>query len=646
MFEAISRVDFRARSAAVVAVWSVLVFFLFPGGFGSLGVGLDPSWIYAINALRYTDRLPGRDVAFTYGPLGWLLQPAVLGDNMQWALLFRLLLHGLFAAALARALRGVSFARAFTFACLFLASCLLSLAEEYRLLLTLALLLGPELKAPRRVPWAPAVAAALVPVFALIKLNLGVSAAALVATFCAQALLRRMPRRGRAVLAAAAGFTAAASVAVPLAFGSPENAWRWLGLEAELVRGYASGMSLPAPPADLAAGILGLAVFAGLWLFACRTRHTVAGLWTMLLLPVWFAFQLAFIRADAHSGAFFPLLLAVAALGFLFAEGEPELRASGAASLVFLLLATAFALRYAGPASQRRVELVLGIQGWRNLRQTLKPALPERRLERMRQRALRPARLPAEFVDPIRASGLGVDVLPWELSYIVANGLRWVPNPTLQLYATYTRRLDALAAQHFAGPEAPDLLLVQLDAIDGRNMLWDSPRTWRAILAGYELDPYRPAPELLVLRRRSQPLSWTLERRGEVRSQGGQWIEVPASAASEEWTFAGIDLEPSWAGRAQRLLLGVPPVLLQAVDDRGRRRNLRILPETAGGGLLMAPASRDLDELAALWSGGGSGARIVRFRLAGPGLRCFADEVRIRWLAGRPGTPQGARRSP
>ena len=640
MLGTLSRADVRAR-IAVAAVWCVLVLFLFPGIFAPLGIGLDASWAYAINALRFIDRLPGRDVAFTYGPLGWLLRPAALGDNVPRALLFRLLTHALFAAALARALRGVSFARAFTFACLLLASYLLSLAEEYRLLVLLALLLGTELMAPRRVPWAPAIAGAFVPVLALMKLNLGLSAGAMVAVFCAVTVLRRRPRRGRAVFAAVAGFVAAAAIAVPLLFGSPRNVLRWLGLEVELVRGYAAGMGLPAAPMDLAAGILGLVLFIALCLFAYRTSSALAGLWTMLLLPVWFAFQLAFIRADAHSGAFFPFLIAAAALGFLFAESERGLRASGAACLVFLLFATAIALRYGGPAQGARIDFLLGVHGWQNLSRASNPAALQRQLERVQKRRLRPERLPEELAEPVRAARLGVDVLPWELSYLAANDLRWVPSPTLQLYCAYTQPLDALTARHFADPGAPDLLLVHRGGIDGRDMLWDTPQTWRTILAGYKLDPFRPAPDLLVLRRRAQPLLWHLEPRGEARIETGQWIDVPAGFADGGWTFAAIDLEPSWAGRLERLLLGVPPVLLDAFDDRGRRRAVRILPETAGGGLLIAPAPKGLDELAGLWNGGGSAARIVRFRLTGPGLRCFADEVRIRWLAGRAERPGG-----
>ncbi len=233
---------------------------------------------------------------------------------------------------------------------------------------------------------------------------------------------------------------------------------------------------------------------------------------------------------------------------------------------------------------------------------------------------------------PVRAAGLGVDVLPWELSYLPANGLRWVPSPTLQLYATLTRRLDILTARHFAGAAAPDLLLAQGDSIDSRNLLWDTPETWRAVLAAYELDTRRPAPDLLVLRRRVHPLAWRLEPRGEIVTAPGRWLDVAAPAAGR-WTFAALELSPSLGGRLERWFLGLSPIHLETVDARGVHRTARILPDPAPGGLLLAPSVFNLNDMAALWSAPATLPHIVRLRVAGPGL-AGVSAVKVRWLEG------------
>jgi hypothetical protein len=126
-------------------------------------------------------------------------------------------------------------------------------------------------------------------------------------------------------------------------------------------------------------------------------------------------------------------------------------------------------------------------------------------------------------------------------------------------------------------------------------------------------------------RRAPRPFAWhlELEPRGESATEPGRWVEAPP-APPGSWTFAAPDLSPSWRGRLDRWLLGLPPLELEAVDDRGRQRTVRILPDTAAGGLLVAPSASaisSLDELAALWSASAPNGlpRIVRFRLAGPG---------------------------
>ncbi len=399
---------------AVWALWLLLLLILFPSVYGALGIGIDPSWIFAINAVGETGSLPGRDVAFPYGPFGWLLHPAGLGGHVPQALLFRVLVHALFAVALARALRGVPLARALAFGAFYLLGCTLALVPEDQLILTLALLLAPDLRAPGRVPWAPALAGALAAFFVLLKVNVGVSAAAVLGAFCLLLLARVRPWRWRSVIAAAVSYGAVVIVAVPLVFGTPAYALRWLGLEAELVRGFGPGMRLPAEPAELAAGLLGLAVFAGLCLYAYRAGSAAAGFWAMLLLPAWFAFQHGFIRADAHSVAFLPFLLGGVALGILFTESEPALHASVAAGLALLLLGVPLTLGFTGGARQRAAEFVLGVQGCENVGWALSLERLRGRIHRTQRRVLQAEKLPKPFVAPIRGAGLGVDVLPWE----------------------------------------------------------------------------------------------------------------------------------------------------------------------------------------------------------------------------------------
>ena len=60
-------------SVTYVAILSV------PAPWASYGTGLDPSWILGLNLAHSQGLVAGRDMVFTYGPLGYLLYPEPLG---------------------------------------------------------------------------------------------------------------------------------------------------------------------------------------------------------------------------------------------------------------------------------------------------------------------------------------------------------------------------------------------------------------------------------------------------------------------------------------------------------------------------------------------------------------------------------------
>lgn len=620
-------------------LWIALLLVLFPAAFIPLSTGLDASYLYAINALPGTDLLFGRDVAFTYGPLGYLLLPSSFGNNLAWAMAFRVAMHALFAFILASLfLRGVSAARVASFSVLYLLAVVLGLPYDYQLLLLLALWLGSAQEIDLLLPVAAPLCAALAVFFSLIKVNLGIASCALVASYLATIFLRRKPGRWVEAGLAAAAFVIAAVACVVIYFETPGNFLRWIHAQSELARGFGSAMSYRGEPAVLVLGLAALAVFLVL-LARFRLRERSGSFWWMTLLPVLLAFKHGFTRQDAHVVLFFSFLLGVLAVGLLVGRGEAEARASLGSCLAVLLLAVPVALAMDAPRTQEQVALVTGQRGAGNLRSVFRLPAMRRDVERRGRRQLEPALLPAAFVDPARARNLGVDVVPAELSYLPANGLRWVPSPVLQLYSAYTRDLDAWTARHYEGPRAPDLVLAEFRGVSSRNMVWDSPETWRAIVRRYEPMGVRPRPGLLALRKRTSAPDWSWRKLGEERLRSRGWTRVPRT---DDWLFAELQMPLDLSGRLAETVFRLPPVFAEVVYDDGRKVRWRLLPETAGSGILMNHAPRNLRGLAALWRGGPK-SHVVRFRLRGPGLRFYPDSIRVVWRAARLGpAPAGA----
>ncbi len=409
-------------------------------------------------------------------------------------------------------------------------------------------------------------------------------------------------------------------------------------------------MSAPGLPGELAAGVLALGVFGGLTLYAAIRRAPLAGFWVAHLVPVWLAFKYGFVRQDGHVVLFFTYLIGLCAMAVLLdRRGEREAvpaDRSGTAPLVAALGLLVLLLLGAVPAALARRERqpeafrqAAGGLGAGHLRQVLDLDGTLASLGQRGRHGLAPVRLPPSLVEPLRAAGVIVDALPWELSYLPANRLRWRPNPVLQLYNAYTRRLDLWCARHFADGRAPGFVLAELAGVDSRHMLWDSPETWRSVVRRYEVAWELPAGAseaggfrngLLGLRRRPDPPAWAFQDLGVQEARVGEWISVPAVAG---WIFAHLELRPSLRGRLADLAFRPAPVLVETLYDDGVAVRWRLVAATAPGGLLLGPSPRTTAELAGLWRGA-VGPRVTRFRLAGPGISGYRDEVRIIWREG------------
>jgi|GEM_PF-880271 len=100
-------------------------------------------------------------------------------------------------------------------------------------------------------------------------------------------------------------------------------------------------------------------------------------------------------------------------------------------------------------------------------------------------------------VDKQTASMIGtstIDVYPWDLSYIPANGFHWKPRKTLEIGAATSSWLSHKNALSYQGENAPEFLLFHFQddkwggrfgSIDGRYILNDEPEVIFSLLKNY-----------------------------------------------------------------------------------------------------------------------------------------------------------------
>ena len=454
---------------------------------------LDGSWILANSLSRPLGLQWGRDLAFTYGPLGFLKSPVPVTDGVViGGLLFWLGSFTLLAWATVQLAKTLGSWGAWGLA--FVSASLCGTNSEVVAPLVVVvlwsfLLLREELTVPARLVWWSMGAAS--GLLVLVKFNAGVVA---IAWLGCVALAR--PRRINNVLTLAASASAAFLTAWVM-FGQSLRllpAYALDSIEISLGYGHAMGQDMVNPNGlvILAMG-LGLAAAALAFTWKSLDRSTsvarffvLAGMVTVLI-SAWLQ---AFVRFDpGHATLFFttvgPIVIALAGAisGSLNGSGRRFVLVGSAVGLACIGMLTAsgsgaprswteVAHPQASLASTTEA-VVLGFNG--GSRRVV--------LTSLRAGFLAQAGLPQAIRAQVPGSRMHAE--PWALGAVWAAGGMWTPVPVYQTYSAYTEHLDEINARAAVSGRAPQRVLRQNSAIDHRNPLWESPRLQMVYMCSY-----------------------------------------------------------------------------------------------------------------------------------------------------------------
>lgn len=190
-----------------------------------------------------------------------------------------------------------------------------------------------------------------------------------------------------------------------------------------------------------------------------------------------------------------------------------------------------------------------------------------------------------------------VDVYPWDYSIIAENKLNWKPRPILHSYAAYTHWLDNRDAQHFASKEAPIFIIweknkvtndvngTDFSSIDSRYLLNDEPQTILTMLTHYSA--WYSDNELVILKRRKNPISFSSKTIRSARTQIDTWIEVPKE--KNGILRAKLNLEKSITQRGKSFLYKDEQYWIELKLISGEIHRYRFVPKNAKDGLWISP---------------------------------------------------------
>jgi hypothetical protein len=582
-----------------------LTFILSPLPRLPLGTSEDSSWSAVLGYAHQTGLQFGSDIAFTYGPLGFLLTPyySVAAPGLCLAAEIGVC----FVAMLGLCL--VAWRLRPLWRWVLVAMVILTAGNtepKMELLLSLALLgWGVFCLAEPGAPLPPVLLVVLAVFGGLGKGTLLFTGSLCVMAVAADSFLAGRRRVGALLL-----------IGLILCWIA---GWLWVGQRltnigkflrdtVTIAAGYSAGIGLEQLPllTRLALAVVVLAVpLLALRCFALDRRTQKQAGWRGVVRFVWFLAWLfliwkqGFVRVDRDHIELFlgfvPVL--VLCLQVFSLEGRvAKFAAAGLVGLICLLSLFTLVELFAGDVWACLYRP--GLSAAHNAKALFTPGVYRQQMRELQDAEREAMQLPKVRKKVGQAS---IDVVGFRQSYAILNELNYKPRPVFQSYAAYTASLMRRNEAFYRSTNAPPYALFRLEPLDERFPPLEEGLLFRDLLFNYEpVDG--EGPFLLLRRKGAAPAVLQFVREGVLRP--GELIDLRDQANVDLWLE--IRVEPTLLGRARGFFYQPPPfelgVWLQGSPNMRRAKFSASAPLLTAG-FVASPLLLENDDVLDLYTG-------------------------------------------
>jgi hypothetical protein len=609
-----SRAPSRSVIGAVLAGIAAFVS-LFRVGIPAATDSLDGSWT-AVLSWAFSNGLQfGSDIVFTYGPLGFLIP--IANYHPQTFILFfaaQLFLGLIWALLVTRFAWRLPLLGQLSLALLLLAWAPMMIIDIgwYLMFVLAAVFVQRDVKGTGSAVAFHAVVLLALTLIALTKFTFLLLWLAFVGYASLQLLLAR-----RWIVAAGTA-AAATSLLLGLWQASGQRLHSLLEFFArglEISSGYNASMGIMPPLLIDTSGvaILGVAILCLSGLVIARGldwSQRAAG--AFLLLALALTWKAGFIRADAHVCIFFGAASLISALTLALVPTPAPLPAAvhrtAAIAISLAGLVLTYALLGGAATTLRNTWQFAGF----SLRNVLTPTQVRDTFQASWDAGMQRFDLPASR----QRIGKGtVDLLMHEQGVVLLNRFAYSPRPAFQGYGAYSTPLARLNEAKLVGSEAPDSLLLKLQAIDMHLPGNEDPLSQLAALRGYAPVGFEKGYALLERNGTIEPIhapaapSWQ-------QSSFGDEIPIPSGA---QVLFYRVEL--SLLGKLYTMAFREPAIGLEVVDGNGATQRYRVARSLGDAGTLISPLLADNATYMSWYSKRGEASpRSLRFVARAPAM--------------------------
>ena len=555
-----------------------------------ISTGLDPSYKLILSRISNVQSFFwGGDITFTYGPYGFLL----FGERYILSFLFGIVLLLLNVALflLNYYKKYISFGKLLFFSLILFVFVKIELLQlpmpvlEWQFNITLFFFFCTfwKIKDHKILFYLFSILAGLLCSFALLlKFNTAVLSIGLAGVFSLFILLFHKDKILKFIFIFVGVYLLFLLCNIPYYFNNLNNFFTWIIMSIELARGYSQSMVLIGGRIYLLFALMLIALYIIIFILYKQIKTIKDDYFIILLGTVilFFSFKHGFVRPDIlHMFLFYYTVPFLFGFIYLFSKEKYS-------NKILALLILSGLISFIGITNLTSIYIFSGnpINPIKKTYRSIK-YFDERTksLDERKKTALQPSFISSEWNEIIGNNT--IQVLPWELTYAIANNWKgWMPNPVLQLYAVYTKRLDKYSALSFSEERAPQYILLEYNAIDYRNMFLDTPQTWNAIVHNYRI--LKSDYTRLLLEKQNIHSTPKLVHFDSGAYRFNEEITIPSSPSGTH-VYAKISIKQSFVGRIiTTFFRGESPSIKLHFQDAGAEI-YSIIPETLNSPVLI-----------------------------------------------------------
>ncbi len=545
---------------------------------------LDSSWRMVLNYALDQNLQFGKDLIFTYGPLGFLMGRTYAGVHFYRLIVWQFLSSAVLAWVVLRTARNLSPIRSLFYYLYFLFFGTIYDDATYAITIVL---LGLDLirAAPKGEKITPLITSGFLAISSIMKFTNFLLAVIVLTSACIYNLITE--RRGRALsLFSVYGVTFLGTWMV--VGQSPLNIPAYVFNSIEITKGYAEAMALDESSWVFYFGlvtVLSLVAYSVAYYVTHPDKIKAAFLVGIFGAATYLQWKNGFVRADGHVIGFFlySLLPTVAFPAWL--EDCQRLQKTKSC---FLLIGAATSIL--GLYFAMAPVVTNSLSGFnQRITQNLESLARFSQLHRIYQERWKTEQSDLDMRRTRSVVGTAsLDVLGYEQGVALYNGFHYTPRPIFQSYSAYSDRLIKANVEFFNPATAPKYVLQKYQTIDNRFPGLDDSRVLDIIFRDYMF--VFVENNFLLWKRKSDSVGKDkilpkLQR--EIKVHFNESVELGDLQQGNLWL--AVKYRPSLLGWVRTLLYKPPLVSITVIGADNGTRTFRIVGAMAEEGFLVNP---------------------------------------------------------